>query len=214
MSQHHGAAKLRSRGTGDGRWLHGARPHPGQIFADPRDGDSNRVGRELELHLCRGERDGLRDLRFALTSARDHGRREILREMSEENIKVVRESLEAWLAGDLEKAAKLLDPEVEFHGTVGGLQEGEIAHGQSQIDHQFEEVDMEAWEERRLEAEEFIDAGDDVVVLLHEYRRGRGSGIELETKTAVVVAVSGGRVVRIQGYMDRDAALAAVGLSD
>jgi hypothetical protein len=52
-----------------------------------------------------------------------------------------------------------------------------------------------------------------VVVLLHEYRRGRGSGVELETKTAVVVAVvSGGRVVRLQGYMDRAAALKAVGL--
>ena len=54
----------------------------------------------------------------------------------------------------------------------------------------------------------------DVVVLLHEYRRGKGSGVELETETAVVVTVSGGRVVRIQGYMDRAAALAAVGLSD
>jgi hypothetical protein len=56
----------------------------------------------------------------------------------------------------------------------------------------------------REEAEEYIDAGDDVVVLLHEYRRGRGSGVELEL---------GGRVVRIQGYMDRRAALEALGLS-
>jgi hypothetical protein len=49
--------------------------------------------------------------------------------------------------------------------------------------------------------------------LLHEYRRGKGSGIELESETAVVIAVSGGRVTRIQGYMDRDAALEAAGLS-
>jgi ketosteroid isomerase-like protein len=133
--------------------------------------------------------------------------------MSQENVEIVREAFEAFLSGDREKAAQLIHPEVEFHGTVGGLQEGQIAHGQSQIDQQFEEVDLEAWEERRLEAEEYIDAGDDVVVLLHEYRRGRGSGVELEAKTAVVVAVSGGRVVRIQGYMDRDAARAAAGLS-
>jgi ketosteroid isomerase-like protein len=112
------------------------------------------------------------------------------------------------------KTARLVDPEVEFHGTVGGLQEGQIAHGQSQIDQTFEAEDLEAWEERRLEAEEYIDAGDDVVVLLHEYRRGRGSGVELEAKTAVVVAVSGGRVVRIQGYMDRATALEAAGLSE
>ena len=134
--------------------------------------------------------------------------------MSEENVKIVREAFEAFLGGDQEKTALLVDPEVEFHGTVGGLQEGQMAHGQSQIDQQFEEVDLEAWEERRLDAEEFIDAGDDVVVLLHEYRRGRGSGVKLEAKTAVVVAVSGGRVVRIQGYMDRDAALKSAGLSE
>jgi ketosteroid isomerase-like protein len=107
----------------------------------------------------------------------------------------------------------LVDPEVEFRGTVGGLQEGQVAHGQSEIDQTFEVEDLEAWEERRLEPEAFLDAGDEVVVLLHEYRRGKGSGIELESETAVVIAVRGGRVIRIQGYMDRDAALAAAGLS-
>jgi ketosteroid isomerase-like protein len=132
--------------------------------------------------------------------------------MSQENVEIVREAFESFLGGDEEKTAQLLDPEVEFHGTVGGLQEGQIAHGQSEIDQTFESEDLEAWEERRLEPEEFIDAGDDVVVLLHEYRRGKGSGVELETETAVVVAVSGGRVVRIQGYTDRGAALAAAGL--
>jgi ketosteroid isomerase-like protein len=132
--------------------------------------------------------------------------------MSQENVEIVREAFESFLGGDEEKTAQLLDPEVEFHGTVGGLQEGQIAHGQSEIDQTFESEDLEAWEERRLEPEEFIDAGDDVVVLLHEYRRGKGSGVELETETAVVVAVSGGRVVRIQGYKDRGAALEAAGL--
>ncbi|MGZ5312405.1 MAG: nuclear transport factor 2 family protein [Solirubrobacterales bacterium] len=134
--------------------------------------------------------------------------------MSQENVKIVRQAFESFLGGDREKTAQLVDPAVEFHGTVGGLQEGQVAHGQPEIDRTFEAEDLEAWEERRLEPEEFIDAGDDVVVLLHEYRRGRGSGVELETKTAVVVSVSGGRVIRIQGYMDRDAALEAAGLSE
>jgi ketosteroid isomerase-like protein len=132
--------------------------------------------------------------------------------MSRENVEVVREAFESYLSGDMEKTAQLLDPEVEFHGTVGGLEEGRVAHGLPQAVQLFEEEDLEAWEERRLEAEDFIDAGDNVVVLMHEYRRGRGSGVELETDTAVVCAVSAGRVVRIQGYMDRDAALQFAGL--
>ena len=125
---------------------------------------------------------------------------------------MVREAFESLLAADRVKTARLVDPEVVFHGTVGGLEEGRVVHGLPQIVREFEERDLEAWEERRLEAEEFIDAGDDVVVLLHEYRRGRGSGVELEIDTAVVVAVSGGRVVRIQSHMDRRAALEAAGL--
>ena len=134
--------------------------------------------------------------------------------MSQENVEVVREAFEAFLEEDQERAARLIDPEVEFHGTVGGLQEGQIAHGLEGIAHEFEEVDLEAWEERRLEPEKFIDAGDNVVVLLHEYRRGRGSGIEVETDTAVVYEVRERRVVRIQGYMDRAVALEAAGMSE
>src|SRR5919106_3667185 len=133
--------------------------------------------------------------------------------MSRENVEVVREAFEAYLAGDMEETGRLLDPEVEFRGTVGGLEEGRVAHGLPQIVQTFEEEDLEAWEERRLEAEEYVDAGDDVVVLLHESRRGRGSGVELEARTAGVCAMNGGRIVRMQGYMDRDAALKAVGLS-
>jgi ketosteroid isomerase-like protein len=135
--------------------------------------------------------------------------------MSGENVELVREAFESFLGGDLEKAAQLFDPEVEFHGTVGGLEEGHLAHGLPEAVQTFwGEEDLEAWDERRLEAEEFLDAGDDVVVLLHEYRRGRRSRIELETDTAVVCAVSGGRVVRIQGYMDRHTALEAAGLRE
>ena len=134
--------------------------------------------------------------------------------MSQENVAVVRELFESFQSGDQEWTARLLDSEVEFRGTVGGLEEGRVAHGLSEILETFEEQDLEAWEERRLEPQGFIDAGDEVVVLLHEYRRGRGSGVELELDTAIVLAVRDGRVVRIQGYMDRDAALEAAGLSE
>jgi hypothetical protein len=134
--------------------------------------------------------------------------------MSQENVEIVREVFEASTGGAWERVAHLIDPEVEFRGTIGGLEEGRVAHGVPQIIQQFETEDLEAWEERRLEPEEFIDAGDEVVVLMHEYRRGRGSGVELESDTAVVFAVRDGRVARIQGYMDRNAALEAAGLRE
>ena len=101
-----------------------------------------------------------------------------------------------------------------MHGTVGGLDEGRIHHGLAQIIDAFLNEDLEAWEVRRLEPQEFIDAGENVVMLLHEYRRGRGSGVPLESDTGVVFAVRDRRVVRIRGYMDPAAALQAAGLSE
>ena len=132
--------------------------------------------------------------------------------MSEENLAVVRNFAEAALRQDWERAAPFLDPDVEGHGTVGGLEESRVVRGLGEMIHAFETDDLEAWEERRLEPKEFLHADDLVVLLLHEYRRGRGSGVELESDTAVVFTVRDGRVVRIQGYMDQGAALKAAGL--
>ena len=49
---------------------------------------------------------------------------------------------------------------------------------------------------------------------MHEFRRGRGSGIEVETDTAVVFTVREGRVILIQPYMDQAEALEAAGLRE
>ena len=134
--------------------------------------------------------------------------------MSEENVNVVRAFLDAGVQQDWRRLQELADPGVELHGTVGGVEEGRVYRGLAEVLREYNEQDGEAWEERRLEPEEFFDADDDVVVFLHEYRRGRGSGVELEDDTAVVFKVRAGRVVRMQGYMDRAAARRAAGLSD
>lgn len=122
--------------------------------------------------------------------------------MSEENVELVRDFLEAALRQDWKRAAQLLDPNVEGHGTVGGLQEGQVYRGLPEMIREYETVDLEAWEERRLDPEEFLHVDDLVVLLLHEYRRGRNSGVELENDTAVVFTLRDERIVRIQGYMD------------
>jgi ketosteroid isomerase-like protein len=100
-------------------------------------------------------------------------------------------------------------PGIEYHGTAGGLEEGRVGRGVQQMRQVFDEDDLETWDERRLVPQEFIDGGDQVVVLQREYRRRRGSGVELVNDTAAVFEVRDGRVVRFQGYMDR--ALEAVG---
>jgi ketosteroid isomerase-like protein len=134
--------------------------------------------------------------------------------MSEQNVEIVRQAIDASEREDWKRLGELIDPDVEMHGTVGGLEEGRVAHGLPEILSSFEASDLEAWEERRLEPQRFLHTNDLVVVLMHEYRRGKGSGIEVETDTAVVFTVRDGRVEGIQGYVDQAAALEAVGLSD
>jgi ketosteroid isomerase-like protein len=134
--------------------------------------------------------------------------------MPEEIVETVREFVDATQQGDWSRVAEVLDPEVEGHGTIGGLEEGQVYRGLPELIREYEKVDLEAWEERRLQPQEFLHIDDLVVVLVHEYRRGRDSGIELENDTAVVFTVRDRRIVRIQGYMDQGAALKATGLSD
>ncbi len=68
------------------------------------------------------------------------------------------------------------------------------------------------WEVR---VEEFIDAGDDhVVVLLKQHALGRASGAQVETRFAAFYKLNGGRVVERRDYNDPAEALEAAGLSD
>ena len=132
--------------------------------------------------------------------------------MSEEDVEIVRQVYECVNQGDWERMAELADPDVEQLGTVGGLEDRSRARGLSEI-RQLYEHDEEAWDQYRIEPERLIDAGDRVVVFQREYQRGKSSGIELVAETASIVDLRDGQVVRMQGYMDRAAALKAAGLS-
>jgi ketosteroid isomerase-like protein len=127
-------------------------------------------------------------------------------------MEIVRQFGERWERRDWDGVADLVDPSVEQHGSVGGLEEGRLLRGLTEIRRDYERVEK-TWDEHRVEPQELIDAGDRVVVFLREYQRGKKSGIELVVDTAVVVDLRQGLIVRIQGYMDRAEALEAVGVS-
>jgi ketosteroid isomerase-like protein len=133
--------------------------------------------------------------------------------MSEQNVEIVRQVYLCVNQRRWDGMANLLDPAVAQYGTVGGLDEGTVVHGVSEI-RQLYEREAEAWDRQRIHPERLIDAGNRVVVFQREFQRGRGSGLELEVETASVIDLRDGRVVRIQGYMDRAAALRAAGLSE
>lgn len=134
--------------------------------------------------------------------------------MAESKAELVRRAYKAFNSSDFETAIReFLHPEVEWHGTRGGLTEGERAQGADQVNEQVG-PSREAWDEWTIEPEEIIDVGGDVVLVLNRERmRGHSSGIELESLTAALITVRDGQIVRFQGFLDQDEARRAAGLA-
>src|SRR3954447_4556995 len=71
------------------------------------------------------------------------------------------------------------------------------------------------WDDYTVEPIEFIDAGEEqVVVVQRERGRGRGSGVPFQFDAAVVFTLRTGKVARVQFHAARERALEAVGLSE
>ena len=64
---------------------------------------------------------------------------------------------------------------------------------------------MEAFDALRLEPEEFIDAGDQIVVSLHQLVRGKGSGAEVVSHIAHVWTMQAALQPRLRIFADKEA---------
>ena len=67
-------------------------------------------------------------------------------------------------------------------------------------------------EEIRFEPEEFIDAGDQIVVPFRLSAKGRGTGIKVEQRAIGVWTMRNGKAVSLMTYADKAKALEAAGL--
>lgn len=118
--------------------------------------------------------------------------------------------------GELDEAAfEWLDPEIEWRGPREFPDLAEPRYGHDGV-REYLRILTEVLEDYRMSPEEFIDAGDDrVLVFSREGGRGRGSGAEVQTHpTAHLWTLRDGKAVRMQSYWERDDALRAAGLSD
>jgi ketosteroid isomerase-like protein len=70
---------------------------------------------------------------------------------------------------------------------------------------------LSAWEQCRIEAEEFHEAGDRVVVFVRVVARGSGSSIDVEMENAHVWTMRDGKALSIRAYTDRERAIREAG---
>jgi uncharacterized protein len=69
---------------------------------------------------------------------------------------------------------------------------------------------LSGWEHWRAEADEYLEFGDHVVVLVTYHGRGRGSGVEISQEGAHVWELRDGKVVRLEIFATRAKALQSV----
>ena len=130
--------------------------------------------------------------------------------MSQENVEIVRDTLERFLATG-EVAWEVIDEEHEIHdhdmpdpgdyrGHAGFLR--------------WNEDWGAAWSDWSLEPQEYIDAGDQVVVMVEMKATGRGSGVEIDREDALVYTLREGKHVRLDYFNNPQQALEAAGLRE
>jgi uncharacterized protein len=132
--------------------------------------------------------------------------------MSRENVELVRRGYAALRDGGIDAALAFMDPEFEMDLPPEIGPEPQVVRGHDEIRRWYEGM-LEVLDEVRIEPDEFIDAGERIVVPVRIIATGHRSGVEAVQVTTQVWTVRGGRAVRMEAFADKERALEAFGLS-
>ena len=132
--------------------------------------------------------------------------------MSEENVEVVRQGLEALDRRDLSSFLGVCDEDLEVVPTRDWPEPG--VRGAEAAFNWYVQI-FDALQPFRAADTEIIDAGADKVLLQYRLElRGRGSGAEVEWRRWCVVTMRNRKALRGEWFLDRAEALEAAGLSE
>jgi ketosteroid isomerase-like protein len=132
--------------------------------------------------------------------------------MSQENMKIVRRVLEAAQAGDDERVLADFHEEIEMHephelpGASVRRGHNGYREGRVRLEETFREI--------AYEPEEFIDAGQRVLVAVRYRGRARYSDLPVDLLVYWLYAFRADKVIRVDVFFDRVTALEAAGMSE
>jgi ketosteroid isomerase-like protein len=129
--------------------------------------------------------------------------------MSLDNVEIVRSAFLAFNRSDPRWDEHWAE-DCEFVSITGGQIEGATYRGHDGL-RRYAKDRLDAWEELRFEPDEFIDAGELVVVVGILTGRGRGSGVPVDQPVAVAFELRAGKIVRAHAHTDAEQALATIG---
>ncbi len=131
--------------------------------------------------------------------------------MSQENVDLVREVHDGWARGDFGIGADRLALDFEWHQFPQAVEPG--THRGEEVGGALRKI-FDVYENVRVEATEFVDAGDKVVVIGRTRGTAKGSDLQLDTRVALVWTLRDGKLARSEFFTDRREALEAVGLQE
>jgi ketosteroid isomerase-like protein len=115
---------------------------------------------------------------------------------------------QAWAQGDVAGVLEAIDDNAVTRPIIGPDWHGPQGYLDMVADW------VEGFDQWTITPEEFIDAGDDVVVRVRQEGRGASTGVPVEVIFWFVYTIKDAKIVRCEMFQDREPALEAAGLSE
>src|SRR3954447_127763 len=134
--------------------------------------------------------------------------------MSQENVEIVRRTIEAYTVGDREAYYDFMEEDIEIRPDVSRWPEAKPFCGREEFRRFNADIDQD-WEGgARAEIREVFPVNDRVVVRADWGGTGRASGIDLLSNLTSIFTVRDRQIIRIEYFFDHAKALEAAGLRE
>jgi ketosteroid isomerase-like protein len=130
--------------------------------------------------------------------------------MSQENVEIVRQYFPAYDRSGVDGLAEFWHPDINWRAVEGALDDVGLMEGPDAMRDYLRQWE-ETFESGRMEAQELIDAGDQVVALVRGIGRMKDSDAEIDLRYAIVFTIRDGKIATGREYFTREEALKAVG---
>ena len=135
--------------------------------------------------------------------------------MSQENVEIVRQAIDAFNRQDLAALAHLCADDFEFVSILSAVDAGGSTYrGRRSWDGYFARM-RDTWAEWWVDDFRVLDAGDDnLVAVVRVAGKGHHSGATVDRTIGMTYRLREGKVWRMRAYLEPHEALEAVGLRD
>ena len=130
--------------------------------------------------------------------------------MAEANLEVLKRVYDGWAAGRFEAEASIYDPHLVYVSQASEPNPGPH-YGLAAFTSYFQGF-LEIWDDFRIEALAYREAGDSIVVRVRRTAVGKGSGLPVDDEAFHVWTFRGPSVIRLEVFEGEGEALDAVGL--